>query len=89
MITLGEAIKAARAAAASLELSPIAVEEVERETHEGREIWSITLSVPRPDLSSLPMPVWTRPIDRDYKRFLIDAANGEFIAMKIRDVALQ
>ena len=86
MIDVKQAIQIAKANAAEmLEQSSTNLEEIERDSYKGREVWSITLSVPRTKMTSLahladPM---------QYKRFLIDAETGELIAMKLRGVASQ
>jgi hypothetical protein len=64
------------------------LEEIERDSYKGHEVWSITLSIPR-DVTNL------RPIEQlsveplQYKRFLIDVQTGELVAMKLREFASQ
>ena len=63
---------------------PYTLEEVEQDSYKGRQVWRITLGFPKrrpsaPDLirslgASLPL---------EYKTFLVDAATGEPIAMKL------
>jgi len=65
------------------------LEEIERETHNGREVWSITLSFPR-QLSPLDQLSPLARFSADtlkYKRFLIDIESGELVAIKIRELA--
>jgi hypothetical protein len=64
------------------------LEEIERGSYKDREVWSITLSVPR-DMSQLPAFAQLAADPLQYKRFLIDVETGELVAMKVRDVALQ
>ncbi len=62
------------------------LEEIERESHNGREVWSITLSFPRNLDQFGPMTRLTAdPLQ--YKRFLIDIETGELVAIKIRELA--
>lgn len=63
------------------------LEEVGREAAE----WTITVSMPRPEyaeMSAIRSPrnssLLTGPIDRDYKRIVIDANSGEFVRMEVR-----
>jgi hypothetical protein len=87
MITVKEAVQIAKAKAAEmLDQDSSNLEEIERDSYKGREIWSITLSIPR-DVNQLP------PLDRlaadplQYKRFLIDVETGDLLAMKLRETA--
>jgi len=74
---------AMHAAADMLGQTHFNLEELERETHNDREVWSITLSFPRNAASAL-----VRLADPlQYKRFLIDVETGELVAMKIREPA--
>ena len=62
------------------------LEEIERDSYKGSEVWSITLSFPK-DLSSL-SPVSrlaTNPLE--YKRILIDGETGDLLAIRLREVA--
>jgi hypothetical protein len=84
MIDLKQAVQIAKAKAAEmLDQGPSNLEEIERETYKGRDVWSITLSLPRSQISSLAH--LADPVQ--YKRFLIDAETGELSAMKLREVA--
>jgi len=58
------------------------LEEIERDSYKGREIWSITLGFPSTGFNNVLNGL------RDYKRFLIDAETGDLVAMKLREVAL-
>lgn len=62
------------------------LEEIERESYNGREVWSITLSFPR-DLDQLAPMVRLAADALQYKRFLIDIETGELMAIKIRELA--
>ncbi len=88
MIDAKQAILIAKAKAADL-LSQASsnVEEIERESYNGHDSWSITLSFP-PSVA-LPKRLAQLPDLRQYKRFLIDIETGELLAMKIREVASQ
>jgi len=87
MIDAKHAVASAmRSAAEILGQSKSSLEEIERETYKGREVWAITLGVPR-DMD------WLSPIAQvgadplQYKRFLIDAETGEMLGMIIREPA--
>jgi hypothetical protein len=69
------------------------LEEIERESYRDREVWSITLGIPRnpvnmlsPELDRLRFSLGADPLQ--YKRFLIDVETRELVAMKLREVAL-
>ena len=62
------------------------LEEIERGEFQGQESWSITLSFPETEpTNSIAAIVGRR--NRRYKRFVIAAETGEFLAMQIRSVA--
>jgi hypothetical protein len=87
MIEVKEAIQIARAKAAEmLGVENSAVEEIEKDVYHGSEVWSITLGVPR-DFSHVPAVAKLSADPLSYKRFFIDAQTGEFLAMKIRELA--
>jgi hypothetical protein len=88
MIDAKWAIQVAKEKAAEiLDQTASNVEEIERETYNGREAWSITLSFPPP----APVPRRFAHLTdlRQYKRFLIDAETSDLLAVKIREVASQ
>jgi hypothetical protein len=86
MIDVKQAIQTARAKAAELLDQPASnLEEIERETYNGDDVWSITLSYPQEGVTY--SIVAGPPLQ--YKRFLINAKAGELLAMKIREVATQ
>ena len=62
------------------------LEEIEQEVYKNREVWSITLSLPR-DLERLDPLVRIGIEPLDYKRFLIDAETGELVAIRLREGA--
>jgi hypothetical protein len=63
------------------------VEEIERDTYRGKDIWSITLSISR-DFDPFGLAhLSVEPLQ--YKRFLIGAETGELLAMRLRDVVSQ
>jgi hypothetical protein len=64
------------------------LEEIEKDSYRGREVWSITLSLPR-DMTQLQGLAVLRADPLQYKRFLIDVETGELVAMKVREVASQ
>ena len=71
------------------------LEEIERDQHSGREVWSITLGFPEvviprsPSASPLAAALVSTIQNRKvrYKRILVDAQTGEFVAVKMREVA--
>jgi hypothetical protein len=75
------------------------LEELERGSIDGREAWVITLGLLRDPSPFPPMPeappslistlarLSAQPLQ--YKRFFIDAENGELLAMKLREFASQ
>ena len=89
MIDAKQAIQIAKAGAADLlDQAPSVPEEIERDSYNGREIWSITLSLPR-DLNLLPPIARLTASPLQYKRFLIDVETGEIVAVKLRELASQ
>jgi hypothetical protein len=62
------------------------LEEIERDSHGGHEVWDITLSFPR-NLDLLAPMVRLAADTLQYKRFLIDIETGELVAIKIRELA--
>jgi hypothetical protein len=88
MIDAKAAIQVAKEKAAEiLDQTASNVEEIERETYNGDDAWSITLSFLPP--ASLPQHLTQLAGLRQYKRFLIDAETGDLLAVKIREVASQ
>jgi hypothetical protein len=89
MIDVKQAIQIARAGAADLlNQAPSSPEEIERDSYKDRDVWSITLSLPR-DLNQLPPFARLTATPLQYKRFLIDVETGELVAVKLREVASQ
>jgi hypothetical protein len=89
MVDVKQAIEIAKQKASEmLNQNPAAVnlEEIERESYNGRDVWSITLSFPR-NLQSVSAIGRIGADPLQYKRFLIDAESGEFVALKLREVA--
>jgi hypothetical protein len=87
MIDVKQAIQIAKVNAAEmLNQRSSNLEEIERESYHNRDVWSITLSVPR-NMDQLPGPGRLSADPLQYKRFLIDAETGELLAMKLREVA--
>ncbi len=68
-----------------LEQAPINLEEIERDSYKGRDVWSITLSLPPVQNTGRGFAFVVEPLQ--YKRFLIDVETGELVAMKLREVA--
>jgi hypothetical protein len=89
MIGAKEAVEIAKQQAATmLEQHLSSLEEIERESYKGREVWDITLSFARTwdDLS----PLRRVALDpQQYKRFLIDVETGDLVAMKLREFTTQ
>ncbi len=89
MIDVKEAIRIAKDKANEmLDGRAASIEEIERDFYKDRDVWSITLGFPR-ELSEVALINRLVSDDRSYKRFLIDAQTGEFLAMKIRELAMQ
>jgi chorismate mutase len=87
MIGVKDAVALAKAKAVEiLGATSAALEEIERETYKDRDVWSITLGVPR-DISQLSTFAQLSADPVQYKRFLIDVENGELLAMRIRELA--
>ncbi|MGO9256163.1 MAG: hypothetical protein ACLQU1_07675 [Bryobacteraceae bacterium] len=89
MIDVKQAVRIAKEKAADmLDQASFNLEEIGRDSYKGRDVWSITLSLPRyvklqPSLFS---PV-AEGGPLQYRRFLIDVETGELVAMKLREVA--
>lgn len=81
MIDVKQAVEIAKAKAAEmLGAGAYSLEEIERDSYKGHDVWSITLSVPLVNIALFANV-------SGYKRFFIDAETGELIAMKLREVA--
>ena len=92
MIDAKQAILIAKAGAADLLSQDSSnLEEIERDSYKGREVWSITLSLPQKvgQLGSLATLAALSGFPPQYKRFLIDSETGELVAVKLREVASQ
>jgi hypothetical protein len=67
------------------------LEEIELDTYKGRDVWRVTLGIPKPADDIFPPSTLAAlgfgPLE--YKMFLVDADDGGFIAMKLREPALQ
>jgi hypothetical protein len=60
------------------------LEEIELDSYKGREIWNITLGFARKTSGHPPLArISMDPIQ--YKRFLVDAATGKLVAIKLRE----
>ncbi len=89
MIDAKQAVTIAKQRAADWSGTGISnLEEVELDKYKNREVWSITLSVPR-DLTVLSPLAQIGADPLQYKRFLIDAQTGELVAMKLREPSPQ
>jgi len=87
MIKVHDAVGIAKAKAAEiLSATSASLEEIERDVYKDRDVWSITLGVPR-DISQLSTFAQLSADPIQYKRFLIDVENGELLAMRIRELA--
>jgi hypothetical protein len=66
---------------------PFRLEEIERDTYKGREVWSVTLGYPREkSLTEVVSSLGTLALGPlEYKLFLIDATTGDLVAMKLRE----
>ena len=86
MIDVKEAVRIAKVKAAEmLDSSSSNLEEIERESYKDRDAWAITLSLPR-DLDQLPPIARLGADPLQYKRFFIDAENGNFLGMTLRAI---
>jgi hypothetical protein len=66
------------------------LEEVERDTYKGRDVWRVTLGYPQDKMLEDLSPMRAlRFGPLEYKLFLIDAANGDLVAMKFREPSIQ
>ena len=92
MIDRKQAVEIAKVEAANLLGQGLSnLEEIERDSYKGREIWSITLSLPR-DMKQLTGLAGLAQLTADplqYKRFLIDVETGELVAMQRHEVSLR
>jgi hypothetical protein len=70
-----------------LGLTPIDVEEIERDEYKSRDVWSITLSFPR-SVGVLGTPavamMFKNPENYYFKRVLVDRESGEVLSIKMR-----
>lgn len=71
----------------------IRLEEIESSTHDGRQVWLITLS--NALVEEGPLATWRAAAaelgaytGREYKVFAVDKDTGEVLSMKIRPLAL-
>ncbi len=69
------------------------LEEVERDTYKGREVWRLTLGYPTttPALGDTLNAIRNLGLigDLEYKVFLIDVTDGDLVAMKLREPSPQ
>jgi hypothetical protein len=98
MIDAKKAVMIAKESAKEMLQQPTSsLEEIERDSYKDREVWCITLGLPRdlrdfPDLPQFGEAIGMREkmlsvFPLQYKRFLIDADTGELVAMKLREAA--
>jgi hypothetical protein len=86
MIDMKQAVQIAKAAAIDVLNEGVDnVEEIEREVYKDRDVWSITLSVPRKFEKLNVLNMSANPLDD--KMFLIDVETGDLAAVRIREVA--
>jgi hypothetical protein len=95
MIDAKKAVMIAKESAKEMLQQPASsLEEIERDSYKDREVWSITLGLPR-DLNDFPQygeaigfrEKMLSVFPLQYRRFLIDAETGEMVAMKLREAA--
>jgi len=87
MIDIKQAVQIAKVKAAEmLGKSSFNLEEIERDSYKSRDVWSITLSLPK-EADQLTTFAYLSTNPLQYKRFLIDAETGELLAMKLRETA--
>jgi hypothetical protein len=86
MISVKEAVVSAMTFAQSTLEPPrnsdLRLEEVEVGDFRGKQVWQITLSMPRAF-----SPADMLHLRRDYKAFMVDRETGEVLSMKIRELA--
>lgn len=88
MITAKEAVEIAKKFAGEMiGKNPLNLEELERELYKDRDAWSVTLSFPQEPsiITAFSSQLGMQPLQ--YRRFLVDAETGDFIALKLREVA--
>ena len=86
MLDAKQAVQIARKKSAEILGVDGSLEEIQRETYQGRDVWSITLGVPRNLEQLSPMSrLSANPVQ--HKIFLIDAETGEMLAMKLHALA--
>lgn len=88
MINAKQAVEIARRFAGEMiGRDPLNLEELERELYKDRDAWSVTLSFPqeRGIITAFSSQFGMQPLQ--YRRFLVDAETGDFIALKLREVA--
>ena len=86
MLDVKQAVQIAREKSAGILGVDGSLEEIQRETYQGRDVWSITLGVLRNLEQLSPMSrLSANPVQ--YKVFLIDAETGEMLAMKLHALA--
>jgi hypothetical protein len=92
MIEAKQAVQVAKQKAAEMfGPRPFNLEEIERETYKGRDVWDITLSfMADPEPASI-IATFTALAGGTlkYKRFLIDAETSDLVAMKLREISTQ
>jgi hypothetical protein len=87
MIDVKEAVRLAKENAAEiLGVGSASLEEFERDIYRDRDVWSITLSVPRDVRQLSPFAKLSAGVVQ-YKRFFLDVESGELVAMKVRELA--
>ena len=88
MIEVKEAVQRAKNYSNDV-LGPLnpSIEEIERDSYKGHDIWKITLGYPITRYQSgLAAALGSEP-PRHFKSFLIDLDSGDVLAMKIREAA--
>jgi len=88
MIDVKQAVQIAKEHALNMLGQKTTLEEIERQSYNNRDVWTITLGLPR-DLEQLSPFARLGANPLTYKRFLIDSETGELVAMKLREIANQ
>ena len=87
MIDVKEAVQIAKQKAAEiLGEQSASLEEIDRGSYNGIDAWNITLGVPR-DLNQVSPLARLSVAPVQYRRFIIDAQSGQFLAMKLHELA--
>jgi hypothetical protein len=90
-MAVDNAVGFARKVLESTRTGEMLLEEVDTSTVDDREVWLITLSIPRPKPSTPSLSALSSfaslQSDRQYKTFTVDGETGDVLSMKIRQLS--